>query len=249
MTPEELEQEADAIAARRADPRTAAVVRRAFLQPGAMTLRKYLLLEEENSPILHGTWPWEDAAAMAQAFCRGHEILFPEHEVPGPDQLQDGLMLFQQEAERVVACFMPMRSPRMEGIPSRQTHDGIGWVPRLLASAIKNGIPAPLDLPLDQLHILTAAMAANEGMECAGEDYRDRLTTTLSISQQKSVNQGEQVHQQSADDRGAEENHSTGEKKADPDPVIEHLEEARENKVQRRGTESTGANAHDLMIS
>jgi hypothetical protein len=29
-------------------------------------------------------------------------------------------------------------------------------------------------MPLDQLFILTAAAAANEGMECAGTDYRDR---------------------------------------------------------------------------
>jgi hypothetical protein len=31
-----------------------------------------------------------------------------------------------------------------------------------------------LDTPLDQLFILAAALSANEGAECAGEDYRER---------------------------------------------------------------------------
>ena len=33
---------------------------------------------------------------------------------------------------------------------------------------------AVLDMPLDALFVLTAALSANEGAECAGEDYRER---------------------------------------------------------------------------
>jgi len=82
MTLDELEASADAIAARRADPRTSELVRRAFLTPGALTLRKYLALEEEGSPLLSGNWPWEDPEAMAHAFCTAYAILFPEREIP-----------------------------------------------------------------------------------------------------------------------------------------------------------------------
>jgi len=150
MTLEDLEKEADAIAARRADHRTPAVVRRAFLPPfGAMTLRKWLQLEQVNSPLLSGEWPWEDPAALTEAFTVSYATIFPGRVIPAPQLLQEALLEMNTEVERALEAIMPMRAPRMEGVHQKASHDGIGWVARLLAAAVKNHIEDPLDMPLD----------------------------------------------------------------------------------------------------
>ncbi len=181
-----VEELSERIAARRADPRTAAVVRRAFLPPfGALTLRRYLALEEEGSPLLSGEWPWESAAAMAHAFCTAYAVLWPDRQVPGPEVLEQGLLEMVGEVKRAFAAMMPMRFPRSPGESGSSAPDGLGWVPHLVARALTSGIDGALDMPMDQLFILVAAMAANEGAECAGEDYRDREAAE-DISSQKS---------------------------------------------------------------
>ncbi|MEI6035104.1 MAG: hypothetical protein WCS65_12605 [Verrucomicrobiae bacterium] len=175
MTLDELEASADAIAARRADPRTSELVRRAFLTPGALTLRKYLALEEEGSPLLSGNWPWEDPEAMAHAFCTAYAILFPEREIPPANLVGAAIAEMVAEVTRGFSTVMPMKFPRPPGAaPAHEYPDGIGWIARLVARLIATGFRDPLDMPLDRLFILSAAMAANEGAECAGEDYRDR---------------------------------------------------------------------------
>ena len=176
---EELEAASEALARERADHRTPAIVRRAFLPPFcALTPRRLMELEQIDSPVLSGNWPWEDAAAMAQAFCTAHACLFPDREIPPASAMGEGLLAMIAEVQRGYQALMPMKARQMPGLTQQtqqaQLSDGIGWIPRLLAGAMKNGIGNPLDLPLDQLFILSAAAAANEGMECAGTDYRDR---------------------------------------------------------------------------
>ena len=174
MTTEELEAEADRAAALRADPRTPAVVRRAFLRPGAITLRKFLALEDAASPVLDGRWPTDDAAAMAQAFCTAFAIVCPGRDIPPAADLAQAIGEMSAEVRRGFSTVMPMRWPRQPGAdPAPAREDGLGWVARFIAR-----FPYPpdavLDMPLDQLFILAAAMSANDGADCAGEDYRER---------------------------------------------------------------------------
>ena len=169
----ELEAEADAIAERRADQRTPAVVRRALVRPGPITLRKFLLLEEAESPVLSEQWPWQDAAAMAQAFCAAFEIIFPDRELTAPDRMLEGIEEMRAAAAQAVSTIMPMRFPRSpDAAPFVAPADGIGWAARMWARI--GGHPAQLDMPMEQVFLLSAAMDANDGAECAGEDYRDR---------------------------------------------------------------------------
>jgi hypothetical protein len=174
MTTAELEAEADRLAALRTDPRTPAVVRRAFLRPGAITLRKFLALEDAASPVLDGRWPAEDPEAMAEAFCTAYAIVFPGEPVPPAAELSRAIERMVEEVRRGFSTVMPMRWPRQHGAdPAPAREDGLGWVARFIAR-----FPYPpdqvLDTPLDQLFILAAAQNANEGADCAGEDYRER---------------------------------------------------------------------------
>ncbi len=245
MTLEELEKEADAIAARRADHRTPAVVRRAFLPPFcAITLRKWLQLEAVNSPLIAGEWPWEDPQAMAEAFTVSYATIFPGRSIPAPEMLQEALIEMNSEIERAIEAIMPMKSPRVEGVHQHASHDGLGWVARLLAASVKNNIDGPLDLPLDQLHILTAGMAANEGMECAGADYRDREVLSGLGAQMESVDDGRNVNDQSANNCGAQQDDSHGKKQSSSNPVIDHLEQSRKDKIQPGRAEGSGATPH-----
>ncbi|TSA32141.1 MAG: hypothetical protein D4R65_10100 [Verrucomicrobiaceae bacterium] len=173
MTTEELAAEADRIAALRADPRTPAVVRRAFLRPGGLTLRKFLALEEVGSPALDGRWPSDDAAAMAQAFCTAWEILFPGRDVPPAAELARSIAEMADEVNRGFSTVMPMRFPRAGTDGASPSQDGLGWVARFVAR-FTFPVDTTLDMPMDQLFILAAAQSANEGADCAGEDYRER---------------------------------------------------------------------------
>ena len=167
----EIEIEAERIATLRADPRTPAIVRRAFLRPSAITLRKFLALEDAASPALNGAWPFQDSAAMASAFCTAHAIIFPGREIPGPDLLAASISEIAAQVVQAFSTIMTMRFPRVTGAPvAHEPPDGIGWVARLLA---RMGA-AHIDTPLDQLFVLAAASSANEGAECTGEDYRER---------------------------------------------------------------------------
>jgi hypothetical protein len=177
MTPEELQAEADRIAALRNDPRTPAVVRRAFVRRGGVSLRGYLALEEAGSPVLSGAWPVEDAGQMAEAFCAGWGIVFPERAVPPASELAQAIGEMAAEVSRGFSTVMPMRFPRTPGAtPVHEPHDGLGWVARLLGRFVALGWKPDdvLDLPLDQLFVLNAALQANEGADSAGEDYRER---------------------------------------------------------------------------
>lgn len=53
-------------------------------------------------------------------------------------------------------------------------HDGLGRVAHVGARLVSSGVSDPLDMPLDQAFVRITGMAANEGSEYAGEDYRDR---------------------------------------------------------------------------
>jgi hypothetical protein len=178
MTPAELEAAADELAAQRNDPRTPAVVRRALLEPGCLTLRDYLALEQAGSPLLAGAWPTEDPAAMAQAFCTAHAIVFPGREIPPPQALAGAIEEMEAVVSRGLSTVMAMRFRKPPGTPlSPESPDGLGWVARLLGRfAARCWKPDDvLDLPMDQLFILSAAIFLHEGAECAGVDYRERL--------------------------------------------------------------------------
>ena len=178
MTPEELQAEADRIAALRNDPRTPAVVRRALLG-GGLTLRQFLALEEADSPALSGRWPVEDPAAMARDFCHAWETIFPTQPLPQPGDLEDALDAIAAAILRAFSTVMPMRFPRTPGAaPVQEPPDGLGWVARLLGrfAAIGWQPQTVLDTPLDTLFLLTASLQAHEGAHCAGQDYRERLS-------------------------------------------------------------------------
>ena len=168
-----LEAEADRIAALRADPRTPSVVRRAFLRPGAITLRKFLALEDAASPVLDGKWPFEDPAAMAEAFCTAFAIVFPGEPIPEASELSRAIDRMVADVRRGFSTVMPMRWPRNGADSASRQDDGLGWVARFIARF--SYLPeTTLDIPMDQLFILAAAQSANEGADCAGEDYRER---------------------------------------------------------------------------
>lgn len=169
-----LSAEADRLAALRADGRTPAVVRRACLRRG-LTLRRWLALEEADSPLISGRWPTGDAEAMAKAFCTAWETVFPGRCIPPAEDLGAAMAELNAEVERAFSTVMPMRWPRVAGAAEKaDAPDGLGWVVRLLAR-----FPYPpdvtLDMPMDLLFALAAGSSANEGAECAGQDYRERL--------------------------------------------------------------------------
>jgi len=170
----ELEAAAERIAALRNDPRTAAVVRRAVVRPGALTLRRYLALEDAGSPVLSGVWPWEDSEAMSQAFCTSFAILFPERKIPLAEDLAAAIAEMADEVVRGFSTVMQMKFPKPTQAAPPQAHDGLGWVARIWGRLVAAGVRDPLDMPLDQVFILSAAMSANEGAETVGEDYRER---------------------------------------------------------------------------
>ena len=173
MTTEELEAEADRVAALRADPRTPAVVRRAFLRPCAITLRKFLALEDAASPVLDGRWPFEDSAAMADAFCTAFAIVYPGEPVPEAAELSRAIDRMVVAVRRGFSTVMPMRWPRNGADSAPRQEDGLGWVARFIAR-LPYLPETTLDIPMDQLFILAASMSANDGADCAGEDYRER---------------------------------------------------------------------------
>ena len=178
MTDEELQEAADDLAARRNDPRTPAIVRRAFLGR-AMTLRTYLALEDAASPVLSGDWPVDRPEAMAEAFCTAWATVFPGRSIPDAEGLQDAMAELQAAVRRSFSTVMPMRFPKVRGAAERtEAPDGLGWVARTVGRFVALGWRPEdvLDLPMDQLFILNAALAANEGADCAGEDYRERET-------------------------------------------------------------------------
>ena len=195
MTDEELEAAADDLAARRNDPRTPAIVRRAFLgergsrvegrgdesegsaRLPALTLRRYLALEEAASPVLDGRWPSGDPHAMTEAFCTAWATVFPGRSIPDAEGLQDAMAELQAAVRRSFSTVMPMRFPKVRGAEERaEAPDGLGWVARTVGRFVALGWRPDdvLDLPMDQLFILAAALAAHEGADCAGQDYRER---------------------------------------------------------------------------
>ncbi len=177
MTLEELEQEAEALAEARRDPRTPAVVRRALLRPGGLTLRQWLELEEAGSPVLSGQWPVGDAAEWAQRFCEAYAMVFPGRELPPPTEVAGGVREMEEATLRSFCTVMPMRFPQPAGVETRvPPPDGLGWVARLLGTFVAVGWqPAEvLETPLEVLFMLQASLAAHEGAESVGQDYRER---------------------------------------------------------------------------
>ena len=206
MTIDQLEAEAERIAARRADPRTPAVVRRAFAgTPGALTLRRFLLLEEHGSPLLDGRWPHENPEAMGEAFFLAWTILFPGRDIPPAGELPAALEELRNEVARGFSTVMPMKFPS-HGPTTPRAEDGLGWVARLIARAVGGlhlDLDAALDLPMDRLFVLTAALAHEEGADCAGEDYRDReagLQTTPHPDRHSEPEQGRSEQDQQCQD-------------------------------------------------
>ena len=194
----ELERLSEEIAARRADQRTPAVVRRAFVRPSPLTLRKFLALEDCSSPVLTEQWPWENSEAMAQAFCTAHAIIFPERDLPAPENVLDGVNEMRSAVAQAFSTVMPMKFPRPPGVaPSVEPPDGIGWAARLWARI--GGHPAQLDMPLEQLFLLSSGLDANAGAICMGEDYRDR-EVSVSAASLGSVKDEHQNAQRRAED-------------------------------------------------
>lgn len=192
MKEESLEAMAEELAARRNDPRTPWVVRRALLEPG-LTLRVYLALEEADSPVLSGRWPTEDAEAMAGAFCRAWELVFPGECMPSAEGLPEGLARLQEAVTGAFATVMPMRfAGQREESPAPP--DGLGWVARVVGRFVGLGwrLEEVLDVPLGALFVLLAGMAAAEGATCAGQDYRERSAFSEPMDHDAKHGEGEE---------------------------------------------------------
>lgn len=172
MSAETLTAEADRIAARRNDPRTPAVVRRAIARPCAITLRKFLTLEDTCSPVLTGKWSEEDRMQEARiAFA----IIFPDRPPFKGNAIDMVIEEMDRQVDQAFSTIMKMKFPQPAGsAPAPSRADGIGWVGLLWARIVLAGIENPLDMPLDQIFILASAIDFNEGASCVGEDYRDR---------------------------------------------------------------------------
>jgi len=231
---QDLERESAALARERADTRTPAIVRRAFLQACAVTPRRYMQLEEIGSPLLCGEWPWEDPAAMSQAFCESYAVLFPDREIPPPSDLAKGLIEMISEVRRAFDGYMPMRSPSIPGVAQQAvTSDGIGWMARILAYAYKNGLPEPLDMPLDRLFVLTASAAACDGKECAGSDYRDRNVSESGNADRIAV--AEQPDQQGTQEGRRQGDDADGVEQGSGHPATGHVVDAGNQQTELRG--------------
>ena len=177
MNISEAEQYANEVAAKRADTRTPFVVRRAFLAPFCrLTLRGYFSLEELGSPLVTGKpWPFEDVGEMSRVFLGSYAVLFPDRKAPSANRIDEAMDEMWSQYNRAFSTWMKMKRPITPGaLPPPSRNDGLGWQTHLIAAALRNQIWEPLDLPLDQLFVLSAAGDFHEGMECAGEDYRDR---------------------------------------------------------------------------
>jgi hypothetical protein len=179
MTTQELEQAAEELAARRNDPRTPAIVRRAILAPSGLTLRRYLLLEEMGSPLLTGEWP-VDAGEFAEAFLAAWEIFNPGEEPPEPAAIGAALEGMVAEVTRGFGTVMPMQMPRRHGAGALHElgkPDALGWLTLVWARCVTElhlSPEAAQELPLEQIFILLAGAGVAAGMECTGQDYRER---------------------------------------------------------------------------
>jgi len=176
LTPEELEAASERLAALRADPRTPAVVRRAFLPPAcAVTPRTYMQLEQISSPLAGGSWPMNDPEAMAVAVLGSWSILFGDRPLLPAEQVGEMIELMAAELVRAFSTTMPTKFPSSGDSPELPKEDSIGWIPRLMAEAYEAGLPDPFEMPLDQLFVLLASSRVNAGAEATGRDYRERL--------------------------------------------------------------------------
>jgi hypothetical protein len=180
MDVHELEAAAEELAARRNDPRTRAVVRRALLGCGRdarapLTLRGYLVLQQHGSPLVTGgeAWAFDDAEVLSQQFCTAWAMVFPGRDLPPAGQFQSAVEQMAAQVARAFSTMMPMRS---RGTQTLAEPDGLGWVARVLGRFANAGIlpDAVLDLPMDVMWLTLAGMAAAEGKECAGQDYHER---------------------------------------------------------------------------
>lgn len=251
MTLEEIEREADQIAAKRADRRTPSVVRRAFLPPFcALTLRKYIALEECNSPLLNNSWSWDDAAAMAQEFCNTFAIFYPDTDFPKPAKVPEAVTQMAEELFRAFNAFMPVRLPsELRGNSVSSSSDGIGWTARLIAHAITNNISQPLDRPLDQLFILTAAADVNSGKECAGEEYQDRETSLNSLGKTNGTTVATEGADQGSNAGGKESHDQESPAESSSNPSSGNMVKAGQDQADRRSDAGVGGTAHEGTIA
>ena len=156
--------------------------------------------------------------------------------------MAEGLLLMMGEVKRGYAALMPMRSPELPGMTHQaQLSDGIGWLPRLLAQAMKNNLPSPLDMPLDQLFILSAAAAANDGKECAGADYRDREISAPGELQSAPV--AEQPGKESPHDGGGKQEDRNRPHESSSHPAMGEMVDAGNKEIH------LGTNPHDSNVA
>lgn len=203
MTTAELEAEADRIAAARADSRTPRVVRRALLSGDGLTLRQYLQLEEAGSPLLHGGLAADDTRARAEAIYTAWLIVFPDRPIPAVDALPEARATLQAAIGRAFSTAMPMRWP-LPGPTSAPRADGLGWVVCLIGRFVALGwlLDEILDSHLDALFLMQAGVLADEGYDCAGEDYRDResgFTGFVHHNEEGNQTQGEPEYEKKPD--------------------------------------------------
>lgn len=165
------------LAALRADPRSPAVVRAALLRPSAVTIRRWLELEDAASPWATGRWPGDPADAM-RACAQAWAILWPGSHPPQPEE---AARLISSQISQAFCTALECRWPARAGdTRARAPHDATGWLARLLArlcAALSLTPDQALDIPLDQAFLLAAGWNLNDGMEPLGEDYHTRAPT------------------------------------------------------------------------
>jgi hypothetical protein len=183
-----------ALAAAENDPLQPACIVRAFLDVEPLvvlgialpqvTMRAWLTLESQRSPYVTGEWQ-ADAAVRVQALCSAIATisgrpLFAESLIGAVEPAE----VFAAEAavERRVrdsfATFLPLRRKTKPGEKVETAKDpGTGWWIKVVAklmSDLRMALADVLDTPLPVAFALLAALGTSEGLEPAGENWRER---------------------------------------------------------------------------
>lgn len=151
-----------------------------------LTMRGYLELESARSPFVSGGEPPADVWAAVDALCAALTVLsrrsVSAEEFMDAVEPEDATEAWRIVSEQIIAAWetaLPMRRVSRAGEAAAEAprNHGFGWWVRVLAkliTALNFSLHDALECPMAQAFALVAASAALEGMEPAGENWRER---------------------------------------------------------------------------
>lgn len=193
MTDEErLAEIGKALAAAENDPLQPACVVRAFFDPNPptvfgirlpqVTMRSWLALELARSPYVTGVWP-EDAMEDVQALCIAISTISGKSLSPDsligqlpPEEVLSAKVAVAMRIGGSFETFLPLRRKHAPGEKEAKDH-GTGWWIKVMVRLIGDlhmPVKVALGTPLPVAFALLAGFGTNEGMEPAGENWRER---------------------------------------------------------------------------